>query len=343
MRSDTVTTPTAAMREAMKAAVVGDDVFGDDPTVNALQERVARLFGKEAALFVPSGTAGNLICVMAHCWDRGAEYVVGDRSHIVVYEQGGAAQFGGAHPRCVATRADGTFDEDDVRDAFRGDDPHYPRTRLVCLENTHNLCGGVALPAAYAWRMRGIVDDRGGGACGLHVDGARIWHAAEASGESLRDLAAPADSLSVCVSKGLGAPCGSLVVGSRDLVARATRLRKALGGGMRQAGVLAAAADVALDDVLPNLGRDRERAAALGRGLGAIPGVAVDDVHTNLVFADVSATGAGPDHFEAALEARGVRALAFDDRRVRFVLHHQVPKGGVDRALSAVRDIAAAV
>ena len=257
-RSDTVTQPTPGMLNAMVSARVGDDVFGDDPTVKALERRVATLFDKEEALFVPSGTQGNLISILAHCWERGAEYVVGDQAHLHVFEQGGASQFGGAHPRVLPTRPDGTIgDAASVAAAFRPDDQHFPVTAALALENTHNLCGGKVLPTQYVADVAAAAHERG---VAVHMDGARIWHAAAAQGQSLAEVAAPADSLSVCLSKAVGAPAGSLVVGSGELMRRARRLRKGLGGTMRQTGVLAAAGLVALDEVLPSLAEDHTRA-----------------------------------------------------------------------------------
>ena len=340
LRSDTVTTPTASMNKAMAQAKVGDAVFGDDPTEAALEDRVAKLFGKEAALFVPTGTQGNLICLMAHCWERGSEYVVGDRAHIYLYEQGGGSQIGGAHPRVLPTADDGTFDISALRRAIRGDDQHFPVTRLVTLENTHNMCGGVVLPTEYVSAVGTVAREEA--AAALHLDGARIWHAAAALGESLETVAAPADSLSVCLSKGLGAPAGSVIVGSAELVGRGRRLRKALGGTMRQTGVLCAAGLVGLDEVLPNLGNDHAHAQALASGLGAL-GLDVEPVATNLVFFSVDETrlGIGAAAIVAAAAAEGVRFLCIGGQRMRMVTHHQVSFEGVERALDVLNEILA--
>lgn len=340
MRSDTVTTPTASMNKAMASAEVGDAVFGDDPTEAKLETKVAELFGKEAALFVPTGTQGNLISLMAHCWERGSEYVVGNRAHIYLYEQGGAAQLGGAHPRALATADDGTFSIDELRAAIRPDDHHFPVTRCVTLENTHNMCGGVVLPTDYVAKVGQIAREEAGAT--LHLDGARIWHAAAALGESLQDVAAPADSLSVCLSKGLGAPAGSVVVGSAELIARGKRLRKALGGTMRQTGVLCAAGLVGLEEILPNLPKDHSNAQALAQGLKAA-GLNVEPVATNLVFfsADEQALGIGAPAIVAAAAAEGVRFLCIGGQRMRCVTHHQVSAEGVERALEVVGRILA--
>mmetsp|Transcript_67417 Transcript_67417/g.132187 ORF Transcript_67417/g.132187 Transcript_67417/m.132187 type:complete len:394 (+) Transcript_67417:63-1244(+) len=336
LRSDTVTTPNKEMRQVMSAAEVGDDVFGDDPTVKALERRIAGLFGKEEALFVPSGTMGNLISVMAHTWERGSEYIVGDRSHIYIYEQGGAAQFGGAHPRALATSSDGTLSLGDIHAAVRSEDQHFPRTTLLTLENTHNMCGGVAVPTHYMRQARGIASD-----CGLkvHLDGARIWNAAAALGQTLEEVGEHADSLSVCLSKAIGAPAGSLVVGDAKFIARARRLRKGLGGTMRQSGILAAAGLYALDAHLPNLESDHRRARTLAASLAALPGVSVERTDTNLLFFSVDPHASGGLHADDLVNAAaedGVRFLKISGERMRMVLHHQVDDTGVERAVASL-------
>ena len=340
MRSDTVTTPTPSMSKAMAMAEVGDAVFGDDPTEAKLEAKVAEMFGKEAALFVPTGTQGNLISLMAHCWERGSEFVVGNRAHIYLYEQGGAAQLGGVHPRALATADDGTFSLEDLRGAIRPDDHHFPVTRCVTLENTHNMCGGVVLPTDYVASVGKIAREEAGAT--LHLDGARIWHAAAALGESLEQVAAPADSLSVCLSKGLGAPAGSLVVGSADLIAKGKRLRKALGGTMRQTGVLCAAGLVGLEEILPGLPNDHANAQTLAAGLAAA-GFDVEPVATNLVFfsADEQKLGVGAPAIVAAAAAKGIRFLCIGGQRMRCVTHHQVSAEGVERALDVIGRVVA--
>jgi len=336
MRSDTVTKPTSSMSAAMASAEVGDAVFGDDPTEARLEAKVAKMFGKEAALFVPTGTQGNLICCMAHCWERGSEFVVGNRAHIYLYEQGGAAQIGGIHPRALATADDGTFASlDELRGAIRPDDHHFPVTSLVTLENTHNMCGGTVLPTEYVASVGAIARDEAGAA--LHMDGARIWHAAESLGETLEQVAAPADSLSVCLSKAIGAPAGSVIVGSGELIKRGKRLRKALGGTMRQTGVLAAAGLVGLDEILPRLGEDHNNAQRLAGGLAAA-GFEVEPVATNLVFfsAKPESMGIGASELVAAASAEGIRFLCIGGQRMRMVTHHQVSAEGVERALEVI-------
>jgi threonine aldolase len=338
LRSDTVTQPTAAMRAAMATAVVGDDVYGDDPTTRRLEATVADMFGKEGALFVPSGTMANLIGVLAHTWERGSEYILGDRAHVFLYEQGGGAQFGGAQPRTVPTAADGTLDLDRLRRAIREDDQHYPVTRLICLENTHNTCGGVVLPRGYVASVGALARAHG---LALHVDGARIWNAMVASSEDGRSLAAGVDSLAVCLSKGLGAPAGSLFVGSRESVARARRLRKALGGAMRQSGILAAAGLHALEHHVERLADDHAHARALATGLASLPGLEVDTsaVHTNLLFFTLTPRARlDAAALVAACHARGVHFLQFDDKLCRMVTHLHITARDVEMTLRVVRE-----
>jgi len=339
LRSDTVTTPTSSMREAMRAAEVGDAVFGDDPTEMLLESKVAAMFNKEAALFVPSGTMGNLVSLMAHTWERGSEYIVGDEAHIYIFEQGGAAQFGGAHPRALSTHPDGSIgDVETIRSVIRTSDQHFPITRAVTLENTHNLRGGKVLPMDYVTAVGAMAHDHD---IALHLDGARIWHAAAALGLSLEDVAAPADSLSVCLSKALGSPAGSVVVGSADLVAKARRLRKGLGGTMRQTGVLAAAGLVALDEILPTLSEAHVRASELAAGLGAL-GFAVECPETNLLYFSLTpgeSHGFTAAELVAACAREGIRFLVVpgsNPNRMRMVCHHQVTADGVARAIEVI-------
>ncbi|KAJ8607858.1 hypothetical protein CTAYLR_008893 [Chrysophaeum taylorii] len=319
------------MREAMARAEVGDDVLGSDPTVRVLEERVAAICGKEAGVFVPSGTQGNLISLMAHCWERGSEYIVGDAAHMYVYEQGGGATIGAAHPRVVQTAKTGELPIDAVRSAVRGNDQHFPVTRLVAIENTHNMFGGLPLSSDYASDLGDLCQELG---LKLHIDGARIWHAAAALDVPISDLCAPADSVSLCLSKALGAPAGSVVVGDAAFVAKARRLRKVLGGAMRQTGVLAAAGLVAMDDHLPNLHRDHLRIRTLARGLEAL-GCKVDPAPTNVLFMETTPSNADAlvahcrDHFD-------VHFLHVGAGRVRFVAHHQVDDLAVDKTLAAI-------
>jgi len=327
LRSDTVTKPTPAMREAMARAEVGDDVFGDDPTVNALQERIAALLGKEAALFVPSGTQSNLVGIMSHC-GRGDEYIVGQMAHTYRWEGGGAAVLGSVQPQPLAHQADGTLALADIEAAIKPDDAHFARSRLLTLENT---LGGKVLPQGYLADATALARRRG---LATHLDGARLFNAAVAQGIAVRDIAQHFDSVSVCFSKGLGAPVGSALVGSRELIARAHRWRKMVGGGLRQGGVLAAAVLHALDHHVDRLADDHALARRLAEGLAGLPDLTVEPPQTNIVFADLRGERAAGlmDH----LKSRGVLATGL--YRLRFVTHLDVDAAGVDRAIAAVRE-----
>lgn len=277
LRSDTVTKPTAAMRAVMAAAPVGDDVFGDDPSINALQQRVAQLTGKEAALIASSGTQTNLLALLSHC-QRGDEYLVGQEYHTYRYEAGGAAVLGGIVPQPFEVESDGTLNLTAVEKRIKPDDPHFPITKLLALENTHT---GRLIPQEYMLKARRLCDKHG---LKLHLDGARIFNASVASGLSLSELSAPLDSMSICFSKGLGTPIGSVLVGSKKFIQRAHRWRKMLGGGMRQAGIIAAAMDYALDHHVARLADDHAHALQLHKALKALPHIQVEPAQTNMVY-----------------------------------------------------------
>jgi threonine aldolase len=327
LRSDTVTRPTAAMRDAMSRAEVGDDVFGDDPTVNALQERIAALTGKEAALFVTSGTQSNLAAIMSHC-GRGDEYIVGQMHHTYRWEAGGAAVLGSVQPQPLEHQPDGTLSLADIEAAIKPDDAHFAKSRLLCLENT---LGGRVLSLDYMAKATALARGRG---LATHLDGARVFNAATALGVPVRELAQHFDSVSVCFSKGLGAPVGSALCGSKALIRSAHRWRKMLGGGLRQAGVLAAAALHALDHHVERLADDHALARRLAQGLQGIPGLTVEPPETNMVFVDVAGErGAGLLPY---LQSRGVLATGL--YRLRFVTHLDVDAAGIDHAVAAVRD-----
>ena len=338
LRSDTVSLPTPAMRDAMFMAELGDDVFGDDPTVNRLQELAAARLGKQAALFVPSGTMGNLAAVLAWC-GRGDEAIVGDQAHMFVYEAGGMSALGGVHSRQLSNLPDGTFSLDSIQAAIRPDDIHQPRTRLIALENTQNRCGGVVLTPAYTRAVGDLVRDHH---LVLHLDGARIFNAAVALGVTASELAAPADSVNVCLSKGLCAPVGSLLCGPRDFIAKARRVRKMLGGGMRQAGVLAAAGIVALETMTERLGEDHVRARRIAAGLAGVSGLTPDPSlpATNMVFLSL----ANDFPLDAAavvarLKQLGVLISAFAPRRLRLVTHYWIDDDAADQTVAAFRKI----
>ncbi|TNF63259.1 MAG: low-specificity L-threonine aldolase [Burkholderiales bacterium] len=333
LRSDTVTQPTPAMREAMMSAPLGDDVFGDDPTVNALQERIAALTGKEAALFMPSGTQSNLCGILAHC-GRGDEYIVGQLAHTYRYEGGGAAVFGSVQPQPLLQDAQGRMALADIAAAIKPDDPHFARTRLLCLENTWN---GHVMPDEYLRSATALAREKG---LNTHLDGARVFNAAVASAapgqdalQRLRGIASHFDSLSVCFSKGLGAPVGSALCGSHELIGRARRVRKMAGGGLRQAGLLAACALHALDHHVDRLADDHVHARRLADGLSGIDGLTVKSAETNIVFVDV-AEGRGPALLEF-LKAHGVLATGLIG--LRFVTHLDVDAAGIDHAIATVR------
>ena len=331
LRSDTVTRPTAAMRAAMAAAEVGDDVFGDDPTVNRLQETIAAMLGKEAALFVASGTQGNLVSILSHC-GRGDEAIVGQGAHTYRYEGGGVAALGGIQPQPLEHAGDGSLPLAAIEDAIKPDDAHFAKTRLLCLENT---IGGKALPISYLGDACALAKRHG---LATHLDGARLFNAAVALGgdprATARAIAAPFDSVSVCFSKGLGAPVGSALVGSKEFISRAHRWRKMVGGGMRQAGVVAAAAIYALENHVERLAEDHALAARLAEGLQGLPGLTVESPQTNILFADL--VGERAAGLMEHLKSRGVLATGL--YRLRFVTHLDVDAEGVDRAVAAMRE-----
>jgi threonine aldolase len=339
LRSDTVTQPTPAMRQAMAQAPLGDDVYGEDPTVNRLQEMAANMLGKEAGLFVPSGTMGNLAAILAHC-QRGDEAILGDKAHTFLFEAGGISALGGVHSHQIPNQPDGTLDLEDIENAIRPDDPHHPITRLISLENTHNRCGGVALQAGYT-RQVGELAHRHN--LRLHLDGARLFNAAAALKTSPKELAGPADSVTFCLSKGLCAPVGSILCGSRDFIRRAHRIRKQLGGGMRQAGVLAAAGIVALESMADRLGEDHRRAACLAEGLVTIPGLQIDpgSPQTNMIFLNLTEQSPYSTAQKVAeqLEQRGVRAGVVGSKRFRLVTHYWIDDAAVDQAIAVFDEV----
>lgn len=334
LRSDTVTHPTPAMREAMARAEVGDDVYREDPTVNRLEAMAADLLGKEAALFVPSGTMGNLIGVLGHC-QRGDEVIMGHLGHTFLFEGGGVSALGGVFVHTLPNQPDGTLRLEDILAAIRPSDVHHPITRLVVLENTHNRCGGVPLSVAYTRQVGEAVHARG---LALHLDGARIFNAAVALGVTAQALAEPADTVTFCLSKGLCAPVGSVLCGSRDFIERARRIRKQLGGGMRQAGILAAAGIVALETMIDRLADDHARARALAQGLARLPGIRLPMgmPATNMVFIalDESLPLDAPA-FAARLTDHGVRVGVIGPRQFRLVTHYWIGDAEVAQTLEA--------
>jgi len=344
MRSDTVTKPTPAMRKAMAEAEVGDDVMGDDPTVIKLQNLAASMLGKEAGLFVASGTMGNLICCMAWCDTRDSEMIVGSEAHIHLFEQGSSATLGGIHSRVVYNKDDGTLDLKSIESLIRlnPDDPHLPITKLICLENTHNRCFGCPLSAEYTDSVGELAKKY---KLKLHVDGARIFNAQVALGVPAKRLVQAADSVSICLSKGLASPVGSVIVGPKDFIARARRLRKALGGGMRQAGVLAACGILSLTDMVERLADDHKHAKALATGLASLhPGITVKPVHSNIVFFQVDAAKVGIDNdtLKAKLKDRGVLCGTYPNGVVRFCTHYHVTAADVATVLKEMAAVISA-
>jgi threonine aldolase len=345
-RSDTVTVPSKDMYAAMMSAPVGDDVYGEDPTTSELEATMAAMLGKEAGLFCASGTMSNLLAILTHCELRGSEALVGSLAHINILEQGGAATIGGVHLRSLPNKTDGTFSLDDfdanVRDASN---IHYAQTRVVCVENTHNVCGGRILPLEWLADLRARATRAG---VAVHMDGARVCNAAVALGVPLTSVAADVDTVSVCVSKGLGAPVGAVLCGSADFIRRAHRTRKAIGGGMRQAGVIAAGALYALRHNVERMAEDHARARTIGEAVATIPGLTIDmaSVETNLVFFALSdalfAAGARASDVMRALEQdHGVRVIAMTPRNVRAATHLNVNDDDVAKLIAALKVVMA--
>jgi len=338
LRSDTVTLPSEAMRRAIYEAPLGDDVFGEDPTVRRLEAMAADRTGKEAALLVASGTMSNLVAIMTHC-ERGDEAICGSEAHVLHYEVAGAAGVAGVQLRPVANDARGRMDPAEVEATIRGENVHMPRTSLLLLENTHNRCSGAAIPLADIEELSAIAHRHG---ARVHIDGARIFNAALALNTTVAELAAPADSIGFCLSKGLGAPVGSVLCGSAEFIARARKMRKVLGGGMRQAGIVAAAGVYALERMVDRLAEDHENAKALARGLAGLPVVRLDPetIDTNIVIFEALGDWRG---FMRSLKDAGVLASSPRPGFIRMVTHFGIERADIDEALERARHAAAAV
>lgn len=334
LRSDTVTQPSQAMRQAMYEAPVGDDVYGEDPSVRRLEELMAQETGKEAALYVTSGTQGNLVALLTHC-QRGAEVIMEEEAHIFFYEVGGLAALGGLLPVRVKGHQ-GALTPAGVRQAIRSDNIHYPATGLVCLENTHNRAGGTVMTVEQIQAVAAVAHEAD---LPVHMDGARLYNAAVALGRPVADLAAPVDTVSICMSKGLGAPVGSVLCGSRAFIRRARKYRKMVGGGLRQAGILAAAGIYAVTHNVERLAADHANARFLATGLLQIPGITVDmsTVQTNIVIADVAGTGLTAAEFAGRLLQQGAKVNATGAHTVRFVTHLNITREDCSRALQLVQ------
>ena len=322
LRSDTTTLPTDEMRQAISGSELGDDVFQGDPTVNKLQDLAAQRMGKEAALLVPSGTMANLASILTHC-GRGAEVILGNRAHTYKYEKGGISAYGGIHSTQIPNQDDGTMQLEDIRDAIRGIDDHFPVTKLICLENTHNVCGGAPLSVKYTKEVANLARAHN---IKLHIDGARIFNAAVAQGVEVQELVEDADSMSFCMSKGLAAPVGSIICGSKDFIDQARGIRKGLGGGMRQAGIIAAAGIVALETMVDRLQEDHTNARLLADGIADLSGIVLDPetIKTNIIYFDMDDNAIESADFLTVLAAKGIQFFDTGPRRFRMVTHYGI-------------------
>lgn len=338
LRSDTVSQPTPQMRDAMANAPVGDDVYGEDPTINELQAEAAALLGKEAALYVSSGTMSNLTAVLAHC-NRGDEIILAKQSHIFQYEAGGVSMYGGVHPNTLDINRDGTIDIEQIQRAIRPSNPHMPITRLVCLENTQAGAWGAPLPKSYVDQVANVAHENN---LKLHIDGARLFNAVTALGTPAHELVEHADSISICLSKGLCAPVGSVLVGSHEFIERAHRVRKSLGGGMRQAGIIAAAGLISLREMTKRLHEDHTTARQIAEGLATIPYINIDleRVKSNMIFFTLAADAPiSTAELSQGLKARGILANPYNDadRLFRMVTHYWIKPEHVDTVVNAYR------
>ena len=336
LRSDTVTKPTPAMRKAMAEAEVGDDVFGEDPTVNALQEKVARILGKEAAIFVPSGTMANQLAIKSHT-QPGDEVIIEGTSHPYNFEGGASAALSGVQFYCLKG-VRGILEASQIEEAIRPDDHHFPITKLICLENTHNRGGGAIYPIEKIVKIHRLAKSKG---LSLHMDGARLWNASVATGIKPAEYAQWADSVSVCLSKGLGAPIGSMVTGSKIFIDRVHRFRKMFGGGMRQVGVIAAAGIYALDHHIERLKEDHQNAKRLALGLKEFKGVSInpDHVETNIIIFSTADAGMTAAQVTEAMKKEGVLIHAFGKTQIRLVTHLDVSSEDIEKALKAFKKV----
>jgi threonine aldolase len=332
LRSDTVTKPTCEMRDIMKFALVGDDVYQEDPTINCLENQIAYLFNKEAALFFPSGTMSNLTALLAWCPIRGSEILVGDKSHIFLFEQCGAAQFGGISYRTLKNNEDGTMDLTEIKKSIREFDIHEPITKLICIENTHNVCGGKVLPLEFIYELKQIAKQNN---IPIHMDGARIWNAITASGIEPSKIVEHVDSISVCLSKGLGAPVGSLLIGSKEFITNARRIRKGLGGGMRQCGIFAAAGLIALEDFKSGiLLHDHIKAKKIVNNLRNLKNIRIhSNIQTNIIFMDVL-QNCDANKIYNFLKEKDILISVWSSSLIRIVIHRDITENEIDYFIS---------
>ena len=337
LRSDTLTNPTKAMRKAMSEAEVGDDVFSEDPTVNQLEKIAAERMGKEAAIFVPSGTMGNLISILSHC-ERGDEVILGDQSHIFLNEVGGLSALGGIHPHIIKNEPDGTLDLKTIEQKIRTSDIHYPPTRLITLENTHNYCMGSPISPEYMRQVGNLAQKYN---LKIHIDGARIFNAAIALKLDVKDLLCEADSVMFCLSKGLSAPVGSIVCGSKNFIHKTRKWRKMVGGGMRQSGHLAAAGIIALNDLTERLKEDHFNAQKLAQGLARLKRIVLKPelIKTNIIFFSLEHSNINPETFLENLEAQGIKILMIHEGVFRIVLHREISETQVELVIKAMKEI----
>jgi threonine aldolase len=322
------------MREAIYHAELGDDVFGEDPTTIRLEKMAAERMGKEAAVMVASGTMGNLVCVLTHC-RRAEEVILGNRSHTFLYESGGMSALGGIHPHTIVNQPDGTMRLEDIEAAIRGHNVHFPRTRLICLENTHNRCSGAALTPKYMETVAELARDRG---LMVHLDGARIFNAAVALKVDVKEFTCHVDSLSFCLSKGLSAPVGSVICGSREFIAEARRNRKVLGGGMRQSGIIAAAGITALEQMVDRLEEDHANAQRLAEGIARVPGLSIEPerIQTNIVYFNMASKQLTAGKLVKQLADKGIKILQLGPVRLRAVTHYGISAEDIDLTLAAL-------
>ncbi len=334
LRSDTVTLPSDEMRQSIANADLGDDVFQEDPTINQLESKSSELFGKEAAIFVPSGTMGNLASILAHC-DRGTEIILGDKSHTFLYEGGGISAFGGIHSRQLPNQDDGTLDVEEIKSAIRTENDHFPKTSAISLENTHNMCFGMPLSVEYINSVALIAKENG---LKLHIDGARIFNAAVALNVAVKDLVENADSVTFCLSKGLAAPVGSVVCGGEKFIYRVRRNRKALGGGMRQAGILAAAGLLSLNLAESQLLEDHKNAKLLAEGIAQINGLTLDEkkVQTNIIYFGLNSPKLTGSQLVSKMEDRGIKFFETSSNRFRLVTHYGITRDDIEKTLEVL-------
>ena len=338
LRSDTVTMPSPNMLNAIASTELGDDVFSEDPTVNSLQKKAAQLMGKEDALIVPSGTMGNLVSILVHC-SRGDEVILGDQSHTFLYEAGGISAFGGVHSRQLKNNDDGTINIDEIKNSIRDENVHFPPTTLICLENTHNRCFGAPITPSYMKEVSAIAQDN---ACKVHLDGARIFNASVALNIDVKDLTKDVDSLTFCLSKGLASPVGSIICGNYDFIKKARHIRKALGGGMRQAGIIAKFGEVSLDTMLVQIKKDHQNALQLAKGLENIKSVniEIDKIHSNIVYFKLHESQSDiSSNLVKIMEEKKILFFEVSPNRYRLVTHYGIDSNHIESVLMVFNEI----